>query len=332
MSDLLAILKTRLEEFGLRVETTGRPPDGYGDVPLILSRGSSRREFVLELSKYGTLSHVRHNRSPEEKAPTPLIGASSVSSRSADAFRRAGIQYVDAGGNASIRFGDVLIDVRGRRSERDAADGRMDKGGNLFSTARAQVAFALLQWPRSWKKPQREVADIAGVSLGQANDAMKMFRDNGFGPGGHRTDDEFLDLWAASFPNGLGRKLLLATFHGSIQGFRTLDSEAVVSGEFAAEDLIRPTTLTIYVTDVDPMLPVMNRWRSREPSDSNVTVRRKFWKTPLDESPEPAHPSVGLPTAPSVLVFADLLSSNDPRVRNVAAEWRDRSAHRDPGR
>jgi len=158
-----------------------------------------------------------------------------------------------------------------------------------------------------------------------------MFRDAGFGPGGYRSDSEFLDLWVASFPSGLARKLVLGTYQGSIEDFRKVSADdsvfiggAVVSGEVAAADLLRPASLTIYVAELDPMLPVKNRWRSDR--DSNITVRRKFWRTPPNETHDYDGPLVGLRNAPAVLVYADLMASDDPRVREAATEWRKRIA------
>jgi hypothetical protein len=50
------------------------------------------------------------------------------------------------------------------------------------------------------------------------------------------------------------------------------DDPVFVSGESAAEDLLRPATLTLYVEELDPRLPVVNKWRSNGPA--NIVVRR----------------------------------------------------------
>ena len=332
MDALQDALVHTLEEFGLHVDVSQRALHDAGpDVDLELSRGDTHQKFTWVLKHHATLSSLGHEAGTGTGNVPVLIGTGSVSARSADAFRRAGIQYVDTAGNAWIQFGDVLIDIRGRRSSTGEVPGpgTRSPGGNLFSTGRAQVAFVLLQWPALWKKPQRDIAEAAGVSLGQANNALKLFRSSGFGPGGHRTRSEFLDLWVASFPTGLARKLVLATYRGSIDDFRKVGAEdpvflsgAVVSGEVAAEDQLRPTALTIYVPALDPMLSVKNRWRSD--GDANVTVRRKFWTTPPGETHHYDGPLVGLRNAPDVLVYADLTASDDPRAREAAKEWRSR--------
>lgn len=330
MDDLLAELLPRFEEYGLRVDAQQpRMRDAGYDLDMVLSRGGVHQAFAMQLKARPTLSNLAPLHTHGIGSIPLLIGASSVSPRSADSFRRAGIQFIDTAGNASIRFGEVLIDVRGRRADIEPPQPERERGGNLFSTARSQVAFALLQWPRLWKRPQREIAEAAGVSLGQANDALRMFRQSGFGPGGHRSDSELLDLWVASFPQGLGRKLTLATYRGSVDEFRKVDAEDPVflggpalSGELAADDLLRPASLTIYVADLDPMLPIKNRWRAD--GDGNITVRRKFWRTPPHESWDYDGPLTGVRNAPAVLVYADLMASDDPRVRGVAPEWRRR--------
>jgi hypothetical protein len=328
VNDLWAELVPRFEEYGLRVDAhQPRMLDAGYDLDLVLSRGGAHQAYAMQLKARPTLSNLAPFHTHEIGSIPLLVGATAVSPRSADSFRRAGIQFIDTAGNASIRFGDVLIDVRGRRAGFDPSLPEREKGGNLFSRARSQVAFVLLQWPRLWRTPQRELAEAAGVSLGQANDAVRMFRQSGFGPGGHRSDAELLDLWVAAFPKGLATKLTLATYRGSLEEFRKVNAEdsvflagAAISGEFAADDVLRPAALTIYVPELDPMLPVKNRWRAEE--DGNITVRHKFWTTPKSEPHDYDGPLVGKRLAPALLVYADLMASDDPRVRSVAPEWR----------
>lgn len=74
-----------------------------------------------------------------------------------------------------------------------------------------------------------------------------------------------------------------------------------LGGENAVPDLLRPERLTVYVDDLDPMLPVGNRWRSD--GLPNITVRRAFWHSP--GGPEKSGGSEDLPAAPWPMVYAD---------------------------
>lgn len=322
-----------LQELGLQAtlhQHPSRPRPMSYDADLDLTRGTSHQRYQLDLRETLKASEVRKlSHLAQSTSPVILGVASAITPQTATALHAAGIQYVDSVGNAWIQFGDVLIDVRGRRAVEETTPRRPSNSSNLFSSARAQVIFALLQWPRLWRDSQRAVADAAGVSLGQAHSALTMLDVLGFGPGGHRPDVHLLDLWVTAFPTGLGEKLALGRYRGSATDLNTVRAEDTVftSGEPLATELVHPHRLVIYVDDLDPMLPVVNRWRSD--GEPNIIVRRKFWTTPPHESHDYDGPMTGLRAAPAVLVYADLISSDDPRVREVAEEWRKRIARPD---
>lgn len=285
-------------------------PDAAGRATLRLSRGRSACTYtVLYGSTVPTLRVAEGDRRPV-LVYTPRLGG-----RTADVLRRVGVQFLDADGNAWIEFADVLIDVRGRPRVRRPEVVR--PSGSLFTTRRAQVVLALLAWPRLWQAPRRELADVAGVSLGQAQNTLTLLEAAGFGPErGDSARPRLLDLWAGSFPTGLAPRLLLATYSSDdVTSARPsgVSDPVFLSGAAAMAQVLRPATLTLYVADLDPKLPVANRWRVD--GDPNVVVRRAFWR-----SPDP--PAGGPDVAPWPLVYADLLADDDPRVRGSAGDWR----------
>lgn len=249
-----------------------------------------------------------------------LVLTDYVPDATAASFRRAGIRFLDEAGNAWISFGPVLVDIRGRR-RLGPKEGPQTTRGNLFSPGSAQVVLALLAWPALWKGTRREVAHAAGVSLGKAHDVLAILEQGGFGPD-TMGRPELLDLWAAAYPTGLARSLLLGVFHGPVDTVRSIgpDYRMYVSGEVAVNELLKPSTLDVYVVDLDPRLALVNRWRADGPP--NIRVRRSFWHEPHRRH-LPAGESVA---APWPLVYADLLASTDPRVRAAAGEWKERHA------
>lgn len=319
--ELIVLLWEQLAGYGVKSSYDVHPDDHFrADAVLALTRGESNQRYLLELKSRPTLTNIRMR--PDTSDLPLLVGGIHINPRTADAFRLAGIQFIDVAGNASIAFGDVLIDVRGRRPPTDLEQHREAPTGNLFSSARAQVIFALLQWPKLWGSPQRELAAAAGVSLGQANSTLAALEKAGFGPTGHRNDRELLDLWAGAFPGGLGSKLTMAEYHGNadeIENPSTSDT-VFVSGEAAVPSLLTPVGAVVYVPELDPMLAVKNRWRSDGPP--NIIVRRKFWTTPANAVGQEQQVPDNLTRAPELLVYADLLSSNDPRVQEAARDWR----------
>ncbi|MGH3384031.1 MAG: type IV toxin-antitoxin system AbiEi family antitoxin [Nocardioidaceae bacterium] len=327
MDELLRRFKARLDDLGVTAKIGSALPARRGAhaVNVRLTRGASTQEYTLT---YGLAVKLADTGRTDDANVPRLVFTTFVAPTSAETFRRAGVQYLDTAGNAWVTFGDVLVDVRGQRRPVGADQPAHASTGNLFSTARARVTFALLAWPQLWKAPQRTLAHAAGVSLGQAHNTLIMLTEAGYGPDrAHPAQAELLDLWAAAFATGLAKKLTLATYRGDIDAVQTVnaDHRVFLSGESAVDDQLRPATLTLYVEELDPRLPVVNKWRSDGPP--NIVVRRTFWRAPdsSDSPPDGVHP------APRPLVYADLLTSDDPRVRTVAKEWRDRLVGHDQG-
>src|SRR5699024_7260013 len=203
---------------------------------------------------------------------------------------------------------------------------RSSVAGNLFSTRRAQVVFALLTWPQLWHATNREIATASGVSLGLTHDALTLLANEGYGsPPRPPERDALLDRWTAAFPTGLARRVEIATYRGEIDDVRPphKNSPLLIGGEYAAREFLRPTTVSLYVRSLDKHLPIVNRWRSD--GEPNIFIRKRFWTDP-DDAVESA---TGLSNAPWTLVYADLATSEDARVRAVARTWRERFARPD---
>lgn len=318
MDELVEQFRERLDSLGVEfsVEEDDNPACvGVSTRRVRLKRGRNQQAYLATFGDEVPLARVVR----AESSDRILAIARHIGPKTADACRRAGVQYIDASGNAWLQFGDVLIDVQGRRA---ATRTRARVAGDLFTASRAQVACVLLAWPNLWHSTQREVALAAGVSLGQANSALRLLAGAGFGPEGRRDDVELLRLWAATFPTGLAQRLTLAAYSGDLKDVRPVGGKAVYrSGEVAADDLLRPASATLYVEDLDPKLAVVNRWRID--AEPNIVVRRAFWTSPVGETESAASKAR---TAPWPLVYADLLASDDPRVRGVAEEWREARA------
>jgi hypothetical protein len=320
---MLTRLAVRCDELGvpIRLGATTYTRPGVHQAPACVVRGTTSQDYQVIVGPEAGLADA-HGAAGHD-APR-LLFTTYASPKTSDALRRAGVQYLDTAGNAWIEFADVLIDIRGRRRQEAAGAGTHAHRGNLFSAGRSQVVFALLAWPALWESPQRDVARAAGVSLGQANNTLVLLHEAGFGPHRHRADQTtLLELWAAAFPQGLAQRLTVATFSGDVGQLEKVDAGDAIflSGAGAVPELLRPASLTLYVEAFDARLVVKNRWRTDGPR--NILVRRKFWQPPHDEGLR-----VGFQTAPWPLVYADLLASDDPRVRQAASTWRDRVAGR----
>jgi hypothetical protein len=341
----IGAVRERLREFGIALETEspGTPRlvphvDADTDAIVTLSRAEAKARYAVMVKEPMTLSSLAHRAIPTPIYPSLIIG-DRITRRSAAAFRDAGIQFVDTLGNAFITFGNVLVDVQGRTEpiaqvpESSHRVARPQHPANIFSPRRSQVILALLTWPELSTAKVREIANAAGVSVGQAHDTLAQLEQAGFlMPASRRLDrtDKLLDYWTAAYPTGLGRRLEIAKYHGDpSRPIRRphADQPIYLSSESAeGTDVARPATSTVYLDTLDPKLPIMNRWSSSPDRAPNVFVRQKFWISPR---PQEEIPSANGQNAPWPLVYADLVATGDARLGEVARAWRARCARSD---
>jgi hypothetical protein len=317
----------RMDELGLRfrepVELTELQERSAEAVTLLHEKGSARFRVVyspeLTASALGWAEPVYLKKEPM------LVLGPRVNARSAELFRPMGINYLDQAGNAFLSFEGVHIDVRGRklgpRSDGAGAP-RMTRGGvNLFSRKRSQVIFAILCWPELLSAPIRALAAAATVSLGQAQETLELLGQYGFLNEGRRLlpnrSAELIDLWVAAYPAGLGSAAHSFRLSGDITRLHATDGAIYVSGEAAVPDLLRAETLVAYSDELPAEVIRRHRWR-RDDERPTIQLRFQWFRHPgSSEGP-------GVHTAPPLLIYADLLASQDGRQREAAMQLREK--------
>lgn len=285
----------------------------------LIRQGTVARVSVAVVSEL-TLSAARDVLRAAPERPLLLLGP-EAHERSAEAFRKTGVFFVDRAGNAFIDSPGIYVDVRGRRAEhRGEPMPAKPHDVNLFTRRRAQVVFAVLQWPKLLELPIRHVATTAGVSVGQAQSTLTALSDAGFllGSDVRRLYDEgrLLDEFVATFPRSIGAARHQREFSGAPLQL-PLDQGTPVdvkrSGEAAVPELIRGETATYYIAGFTAKFAAVNRWRGG--TRPNIVVRELFWSDPIFDMQVTDR-------APSVLVYADLLASGDSREAEAAREFR----------
>lgn len=323
---VLEDVQSNLAAFGIESEWEAPLGDAVVDFVATLTRGTSSQTYAVIIKRQPTLATVATVDNSWLSLPLLIVGV-RINARSAAAFRDAHIQYIDAGGNAYLEFGDVYIDVRGQELKKlnDEPGGSAHTGTNLFSARRAQVICALLTLPSLVQARLQDVADASGVSIGLAHDTISQLQRAGFiGGSGLRRSGDLLELWAAAYSTGLGPTLALDSFVGDPSPAQVLGTDMwampAISGEAAVSTYLgRQRTLTVYVDQLDPSLAVVNRWRRDPEKRPNVFVRRRFWSARLEIG---QHDAKGQQLAPWPIIYADLLASGEPRLAEVAKEWR----------
>lgn len=252
-----------------------------------------------------------------------LIATRHVTPAVARALRDSGLWFLDDAGNCYISAPGLHVDIRGRRPRpHESISQRKRTPRSLVTPRRSQVICMLLAAPRLASAPLRSIAVHSGVSLGMAKSTVDALITVGFlsERGQHRTlhrSAELLDMWANSFPTGLGQDLMVMKARGAGLPLAAPDGYGLaVSGESAVPEYLRHAdSLTVYLDPDDHgrvPIPILreNKWRTDEQGD--VTIRRRFWNLT-------GKASTGVEKAPLPLIYVDLLSDGDARLQDIAS-------------
>ena len=290
---------------------------GPGQVELEAGGVTHPMAVLTETQRGGTLTDDRVEQARGGGLPV-LVTTPYVSSRMAARLRERGLNFVDVAGNTSIRLPGLVVEVQGRPRE---AVTMPRATGPTGRRAGVRVILGLLAAPeRAGELTVREVAAAAGVSVGSAQGVLADLREDRFlYDGGLDRTAVLFEGWLAGYLSDRRIQAPSHTFtyasgwHEPVEVRRALaEAGAVLGGEDAATELglpLRGSSGIVYAS-ASPG-PVVRAARLRKDPRGTLQVRDRWWR-----------PAEGAVTAPSPLVYADLLASDDPRQAEVAAELR----------
>ncbi|WP_426594909.1 type IV toxin-antitoxin system AbiEi family antitoxin [Cellulomonas sp. McL0617] len=324
---LLEDVAEALLDVGVTVMLT-RPPVGNAEANthVTLDAGARGRVTYPTEVKMGHLDPRRATAMALSHERPLLLIARHISDSVAEILTARGVDYADAVGNVRLAWDRMLVDVRGRRPQA-APNGRPRDAtaARAFTRSGVMVVFALLSWPDLAARPVREIAAVSDAAVGTVHTVIHELTAAGYlrdGAAGRTLNraGELLDRWAEAYAINLSRKLPIASFAlPDLDRLPELEADlqadgAQIGGELAASRIdphLYPETSTFYVNAVPT--PLVARYRMRRDDDAgSVLLRRRFWHRPDDTSA----------LVPSPLIYADLVSSGDPRQREHAERIR----------
>jgi hypothetical protein len=291
--------------------------NGAADVIIEVETNGHKYRFAAEVKtvdRFETPAMVKAHLKDLRKRP--LLVAPYITREIAERCRVLHLPFIDTAGNAYLEGPGLLIYVVGQ--PRPAAL-RQDRFRAL-NRAGLHITFALLCRPELIRANYREIAAAAKVALGTVGPVMKDLEARGFLR--HKTATErdllnperMLQEWVTHYPTTLRPKLNPRRFQADPQQLQRTNinqHNAYWGGEVAAEKLthfLKPAQFTIYAREPIAKLVAANRMRADR--TGNVEILDAFWG--FETGPDDA----GL--VPPVLVYADLLATNDGRNAEAA--------------
>ncbi len=254
-------------------------------------------------------------------------------------LREAGVNYVDAAGNAYVKTPETMVFIEGQAAKNTATGKQIV--GRAFKPAGLRVLLPLLVNPDRVNETYRELADRIEVSPTTVKHALDDLERRGYvvkiglGRGMSRrlrNVHELARTWASNYGDHLRPKLVVGRYRflnrPVATGWKTihLNPETSCWGSEPAADVyggqLRPEILTLYSSGNKAELA--RSLRVVPDDDGPIEILEKFWSNDVEIVD-------GIPVAPRLLVYADLLASGEVRNLETAQpifdSWADAEAN-----
>lgn len=294
-----------------------------GDLHLRLAGHAIRRPFELKRSLGSATLHMLTLLRKTTGEPLLLV-TNHVNPRQAEVLRAAGVEFLDAAGNAYLSEGALHVQVDGRRPPAPVAD-----RPRAFHTGGLKLLFALLTDTRlDDPRPEaalvsrtyREIAASTGIPHSTVGwvmaDLVRMGLVVDLGHGARVLVERrrLLERWTQGYLEFLRPKLRVARYRpGRGDWWRDASLEGGLwSGEVAESRLtgtLKPGTVVVF--GERPSHAFVLRHGLQADSSGPVEFLSPFWRG--DDQPSPVQDCVH-----PLLVYADLLAVDDDRTREAA--------------
>ena len=234
------------------------------------------------------------------------------------ALRENGIAYLDTAGNIFLEKGQTLLWMEGNKQDGT----EKTRVNRAFTKTGLKTVFYFLLDEKTLGLPYRTLAAVTGVALGNIKYIIEGLTDAGFIlPVNARkkllkNKKALLERWMTGYQEILKPTLHLGNFRfwkpGQFEQWETLTAENIPlawGGEAAAERLVnylKPAALTLYTQE---LAPLASKWRLIPDRNGPLKMYKKFWTHAGWDDRQ---------LTPPLLVYADLLTTGDPRCIETA--------------
>lgn len=304
------------------------------DATIKLSRpGQALGPFAVRVRRIERSSDLVWRRTAKERGEATerpwILIAPYVSAHLALECQRTGINFLDTAGNAHLDVPGTHLFITGKprpKVPRIPAD-----QSALRKASTLRVIFALLTIEGLAQQPVRAIAHAAGAALGSTSNAIEDLGALGFITVESRkrrlANREALQMeWARQYPISLRGKLKPQRYASGDADWRgssllTDEPEVALGGEVAAAAItqyINPASACVYSWMDRGQL--LRKHRLRPDPGGPIEVLDAFWPRADQAQAKAVEPAM----APLLLVYADLMASNEGRSVEVAGMLMER--------
>jgi len=274
--------------------------------------------YVKHIHRMETLVSTKLQIEEHEKTLPALLVCNQLTPALAAYCAQNQINFIDTAGNIRIELPHLYVLIEGKQEKKaKAARGK-------FPSGVMKLLFVLLSSPEQLDKPYRQLAELAGVSLGMVSKGFDFLEQQRYvrkSKSGRRIigEDELRVLWVKDYAHSLKPSLdqLKMAIPDSWESL-SLNADEYSGGELAAADLSNGYLLPVSGILYTPhsLLQRRKELALKPAREGAFVLIASFWGTYVLNS-----------QARAMLCLADLLDSGDDRSREVARIINDKYLH-----
>lgn len=255
-----------------------------------------------------------------KQGPAPILMVTDyVNTRQAETLRDLRQPFMDTAGNMYLEQDNLFVYVTGRRR---AAGYDPHRARRAFRPTELKLILLFLCDAKTLNAPYRELAERAGIALGNVAQAIKALEAQRYLVRPTRRDRRIIDRrellarWVTDYIARLRPALVLGRYQARKPAWwktaRLTPRQAQWGGEIAAAhwtQYLKPGTATLYV-DGNPAKLLAKHGLARD-LEGDTEILKRFWPADLDGDGG---------YVPPIIAYADLLAIGRGRTMETATE------------
>jgi hypothetical protein len=319
---LYTVINEILKNYNIHAIWESTVVPGIDGILILNYKGHEQKFFVAvkkELREFQIMDLLYHAK---EHQPF-LVVAETIFPKMKDMLLENGIGYIDINGNLNIETQNLLIRIEGKRNRNN----QIVKQGRAFTKTGLKAIFLFLTHDNAFEFTYREIADKAGIAIGNVGLIQEGLIKEGFAL---KLNDkklrltnrrELIQKWVMNYTDKLKPTLHIGNFRfenpDQFYHWKTINVEKTRTqwgGEGAGNiytDYLQPEILTLY-TSLKKM-DLIREYRLIPDPKGEIQAYLRFWQEP-GELPK---------TVPPLIAYADLVATGNRRCTETAQKIYD---------
>ena len=300
------------------VTATWQPLGGEADGEIQFIYNEKPYRIPVEIKKEVRAHQLNKLFDLKKRLKKVMVVAEYIYPKLKEELRTEGIGYLETNGNIFLKEGNLFLWMDNFKTERKETVAT----GRAFAKTGLKLLFHFLVDEDLLNLTYREIAQRTGIGFGNINFIMTDLKEQGFLLNINKDTykfarkEELLQKWTRAYNEKLKPALEIGTFRfvnrDKYFNWKDIDlkpGETFWGGEPAGgilTDYLQPEQYTLYTAETRG--DIIKRYQLAPEKNGDIKVYLKFWRFTEEL----------LKTVPPLLVYADLINSNDRRCIQTA--------------